>query len=134
MRRPLIILSILLISCLVNANNHKGETLFEWGKYPDYVWKGFGDKETHPTYQGDVENGVPNGLGIMIYPNGDKYIGEWEDGKKHGEGTETYSGGEFFVGKWFENIRWNGKYYNNTTNTVSNIENGKLQERSNPIE
>jgi len=111
----------------VIGDNHKGETLYEWGEYPDYVWKGFGDKETHPIYKGDVENGVSNGLGFLIYPDRRKYIGEWEDGKKHGEGTETYSGGEWFVGKWFENIRWNGKYYNKWANTLSNVENGKLQ-------
>ena len=128
MKNPLIILSILLLSYPVNGNDHKGETLFEWGKYPNYEWKGFGDKETHPKYQGDVENGVPDGLGILTYPNGDKYIGEWENGKKHGEGTKTYSGGEWFVGIWFENVRWNGKYFNKGSNTISNIENGKLQE------
>ena len=49
MRRLIIFLSIILISCPINGNNHKGETLFEWSKYHDYVWKGFGDKETHPT-------------------------------------------------------------------------------------
>ena len=128
MRLPIIIFSILLFSYPLNVSNHKGETLFEWGKYPRLSFqKVFGDKKTHPTYQCYVKNGVPNGLGIIIYPNGDKYIGEWDDGKKHGEGTETFSGGEFFVGKWFENIGQNGKYYNNTTNTVSNIENGKLK-------
>ena len=95
MRLPIIIFSTLLLSYPVNVSNHKGVTLFEWGKYHDYLQKVFGDKKTHPTYQGDVKNGVPNGLGIIIYPNGDKYIGEWEDGKKHGEGPETYSGGNF---------------------------------------
>ena len=31
--------------------------------------KGFGDKDTHPIYKGDVKNGVPNGLGFLIFPN-----------------------------------------------------------------
>ena len=62
------------------GDNHKGETLYRWGEYSDWKWKGFGEKETHPVYKGYVKDGVPNGLGIMIPPNGDKYEGEWMDG------------------------------------------------------
>ena len=90
MRLPIIIFSTLLLSYPVNVRNHKGVTLFEWGKYHDYLQKVFGDKKTHPTYQGDVKNGVPNGLGIIIYPNGDKYIGEWEDGKNTEKGQKLF--------------------------------------------
>ena len=53
----IILISILLLSSPVIGDNHKGETLYMWGKYPDYVWKGFGEKETHPKYEGDVEIG-----------------------------------------------------------------------------
>ena len=63
------------------GDNHKGETLYGWGKYPEIVWKGFGDKETHPKYEGDVENGVPNGLGVLISTNGWKYFGSWKNGE-----------------------------------------------------
>ena len=80
MKHLLILISILLLSSPVIGNNHKGETLYRWGKYP-YVWKGFGDKETHPIYKGDVENGKPNGLGFLIFPNTGKYVGEWREGK-----------------------------------------------------
>ena len=55
----LIILSILLLSSPVIGDNHKGETLYLWGKYPNYVWKGFGDKDTQPKYQGQVKDGKP---------------------------------------------------------------------------
>ena len=79
MKHLLIILSFLLLSSPVIGDNHKGETLYGWGEYPDYVWKGFGDKETHPKYEGDVENGKPNGLGILIYPRGHKVCGELEE-------------------------------------------------------
>ena len=37
---------------------------------------GFGEKGTHPQYNAQVENGKPNGLGILTYPNGDKYVDE----------------------------------------------------------
>ena len=35
----IILISILLLSSPVIGDNHKGETLYMWGKYPDYVWK-----------------------------------------------------------------------------------------------
>ena len=79
-----------------------------WGEYPDYVWKEFGDKDTHPRYKGDVEigittilkNGVPNGLGVLTFPNGDKYVGEWVNDLKYGQGIFTYPDGNKYVGGW----------------------------------
>ena len=66
---------------------------------------GFGVKETHPQYKGQVENGEPNGLGIFIYPNGNKYVGEWKDGKGNGQGTLTISPGWKYVGSWKNGVR-----------------------------
>ena len=97
------------------GNSHKGETLYVWyegdwvyGEDRDYKWMGFGDKDTHPKYQGQVKDGKPNGLGILIYPNliippylsGTKYIGSWKDGKQNGQGTQTFSNGGKYVGEW----------------------------------
>ena len=75
MKHLLILISILLLSSPVIGDNHKGETLYGWGNTLPYVWKGVGDKETHPKYEGDVENGKPNGVGILISPMGGKYVG-----------------------------------------------------------
>ena len=47
------------------------------------VWKGFGDKETHPKYKGQVKDGKPNGLGVIIYTDGSKYVGRWKNGMEH---------------------------------------------------
>jgi len=120
----IILISILLLSSPVIGDNHKGETLYMWGKYPDYVWKGFGEKETHPKYEGEVSNGKPNGFGVLTYPydeksvvgewkngkydgqviltfpDGEKYEGEYKDGLKHGQGTYTWNDGEKYVGEW----------------------------------
>ena len=75
MRNILILLSFLLLSSPVIGDNHKGETLYVWGEYPDYVWRRVGEKDTHPKYQGQVKDGKPNGLGILIDPDGIKYVG-----------------------------------------------------------
>jgi len=104
MKHLLIIISILLLSSPVIGDNHKGETLylwnlslqtdpkFQWEGIGEYVWKGFGEKDTNPKYQGEVENGVPNGLGIMFYPDGNKFVGEWENGE-FSRGTYYYKDG-----------------------------------------
>ena len=76
MKHLLIILSILLLSSPVIGDNHKGENLFRWDTSSGWVWKGFGEKDTNPKYKGEVENGIPNGVGIMTYPDGRKYVGE----------------------------------------------------------
>ena len=52
----ILLISILLLSPPVIGNNHKGETLYLWETSSGEVWKGFGDKETHSVYKGDVEN------------------------------------------------------------------------------
>jgi hypothetical protein len=109
MKHSLIILiSFLLLSSPVIGDNHKGETLYGWGVNPDYKWMGFGDKDTHPKYQGQVKDGKPNGLGILIFPNGTKYVGSWVNGKRDGQGTQTYPNegtktyptGSKYLGEW----------------------------------
>jgi len=96
----LILLSILLLSSPVIGDNHKGETLYLWRTSSGNKWMGFGVKETHPQYKGQVENGEPNGLGIFIYPNGNKYVGEWKDGIPYGQGTYSFPNGDKYVGEW----------------------------------
>ena len=125
MRHLLIIFSYLLLSSPVIGDNHKGEILYGWGKCCDYVWKGFGDKETHPKYKGDVENGVPNGLGILILPNGNKYVGGWKDGRLNGQGTHTYPDGSKYEGEYKDDWEWNGTQYDKNGNIIFNVENGK---------
>jgi len=125
MKHSLIILiSFLLLSSPVIGDSHKGETLYLWSIYPKKVWKGFGDKETHPKYTGEVENGVPNGLGILYDPDGDKYVGSWKDGKQNGQGTYTFSWGKY-EGEYKDDIRWNGTEYQNG-NITGKIVNGEM--------
>ncbi len=109
----IILISILLLSSPLFGDNHKGETLYLWETSSGIVWKGFGDKETNSVYQGDVENGKPNGLGIINFLDGRKYAGDWKDGKQNGLGTLTFGKGKWgdgnkYVGEW-ENGNLNGQ-------------------------
>ena len=128
MKHLLIILSFLLLSSPVIGDSHKGETLYRWENPSGdgYIWKGFGDKETQPVYKGEVENGKPNGLGILISPYGWKYIGSWKDGKNNRKGTEILPGGEKFVGEFYKGKISNGTKYDKDGNIQFKIVNGKM--------
>ena len=121
----LILISLLLLSSPVIGNNHKGETLYRWETSSGVQWKGFGDKDTHLVYKGEVENGVPNGLGILISPIGGKYVGEWKNGEKNGLGTRTFPVG-WEVGEYKDGVLWNGKYYDKDGNIVGKYVNGEM--------
>jgi len=100
----LIILSFLLLTSFVTSCDKKKETLYLWETSSGIQWREFGDKDIHPQYKGDVENGEPNGLGIFINTNKGKYVGEWKDGIKQGQGTFTYG-----KGKW-EGEKYEGEF------------------------
>ena len=123
----IILISILLLSSPVIGDNHKGETLYGWGNTLPYVWKGVGDKETHPKYEGDVENGVPNGLGVLIFPSGEKYVGEWKNGERHGQGTFTHPNGYKYIGDWNKGYFGTGTWYDIKGNILGKIVNGEQQ-------
>jgi hypothetical protein len=98
MKHLLILFSLLLLSSPVIGDNHKGETLYGWGNTLPYVWKGVGDKETHPIYKGDVENGKPSGLGVITFPDGSRFVGEYKYVEKNGQGSFTFSWGGKYEG------------------------------------
>ena len=112
----IILISILLLSSPVIGDNHKGETLYRWGNTLPYVWKGFGDKDTHPVYKGYVKNGKPHVQGTETLSDGKKYEGEWKDGERNGQGTFTWKDGEKFVGEWMMDVRRNGTGYDKNGN------------------
>ena len=123
----LILISLLLLSSPVIGDYHKGETLYLWitSYRTGNVWRGFGDKETHSVYKGDVKNGVPHGVGIMIHILGGKYIGEWKNGKKD-TGTYTFPRGSKYIGSWKNDETWKGTYYDKNGNITGKVVNGKL--------
>ena len=72
----IILISILLLSSPVIVDNHKGETLYRGDTSSGIVWRGFGDKEVHSVYKGEVKNGKPNGQGTSTNRMGGKYVGQ----------------------------------------------------------
>ena len=104
MKHLFIILSILLLSSPLFSQPTGEHTLFLWETSYGIQWREFGEKDIHPQYKGDVENGEPNGLGVIIKTNKGKYVGEWKDGKKQGQGTFTYG-----KGKW-EGEKYEGEF------------------------
>ncbi len=87
MKQLLIILSFLLLSSPVIGQETGVLYLYE-SSY-GILWKKFGDKETNPIYKGDVEDGRPNGFGVITFPDGRKYVGENKGGFPNGQGTMT---------------------------------------------
>ena len=91
----LILTSLLLLSSLLTSCEKKEETLYRWETSSGFEWKKFGEKGTQEKYEGEVNWGSkPNGVGTLIFLNGDKYIGEFDDGRKDGLGTYTWSNHE----------------------------------------
>ena len=56
-------------------------------------------------YDGDFEDGLKQGFGILITAEGDKYEGRWSDNYKNGPGKEYISSTQ----EYFEGTFFNGK-------------------------
>ena len=59
------------------------EPFFGW------IWYIIGDGEEDGKYDGEIENGIPNGQGTFTWHSGHKYVGEFKDGEYNGQGIET---------------------------------------------
>ena len=112
--------------------DQKEETLYRWETSSGWEWKTIGDKNINPQYKGEVKREyiifgdyIREGLGILIYPNGEKYIGEWKNGKRNGFGTQTYRFGGKYEGEWKDGDKWNGINYEKDGNIFGKIVNGK---------
>ena len=128
----IILISFLLLSSPVigketlPVSGGKGETLYRWetSSGDGYVWRYFGDNKIHIKYVGEVENGVPNGLGILYYPDGsDTYLGDY--GGRGGVGTYIFSDGRKYVGSWKDGEMLNGTTYDRDGNIISKFVKGE---------
>ena len=99
--------------------------LYLWELSTGRVWKNFGDEKTQQIYKGEIKNRKPEGLGIMLFPDGTKYMGMWKAGKKHGQGTLTMSDGQKTSGEWKENKEWNITKYDANEKIIAKSLNGE---------
>ena len=103
----LIILSFLLLSSFLTSCEKKEKILYGWKTSSGWEWKTIGDKNNNPQYKGEVKREyiifgdyIREGVGILTYSDGDKYVGEWKDGQKNGQGTYTWSNGNKYLGEY----------------------------------
>ena len=111
MRHILIIISFMLLTSPLYGDSHIVKNHFGWITSSGFQLKEFGDNNDHPIYNGEAENGKPNGMGIMSFPDGRKYVGQWKDGKEHGLGALSYvmgeRKGEKYEGEFKDGKMWN---------------------------
>ena len=51
-------------------------------------------------YKGTWANDLPEGEGVLYFPNGDIHEGLWHEGKRHGAGKHTFANGDVLTGTW----------------------------------
>ena len=109
MKYLLSILSILFFSSHVNGESKSIETLYEWKTSSGIQWSKIGDKDFHAKFKGDVVIGRPQGVGTLVYPDGNKYVGDFMNGLFHGQGIYTISSdGYSYIGEYRIGSLWNG--------------------------
>ena len=106
-----------------------------------YAWKTFEDGKVQSKYNGEIENGKPNGFGFQTYKNGNKYFGEHKNGLPNGEGRSIYPDGSIFLGEykngkfhgqgtfiWNDGYNYEGEFRDGTPNGqgTETLPNGKL--------
>lgn len=80
-------------------------------------------------YAGEVINEIPNGFGILIYPNGDYHIGQFEKGKINGFGLFVQVDLNKLIAGKFVNGVINGvgmEVLDNNTASIGNYFDGEL--------
>ena len=55
------------------------------------------------SYEGEVQDGAPHGIGRRVYSNGSWYAGEWQNGQRQGWGV-SQTGGERYEGLWSHGV------------------------------
>lgn len=65
-----------------------------------------GDSMPAGIYQGECIQGKADGMGEVVFNNGDRLQGEFKDGRIHGKGTWTSgSSGNTYIGNWRDGRR-----------------------------
>ncbi len=89
-----------------------------------WIWFEKSDSYQDRKYEGEIENGKPQGKGSLTYLNGTKYVGEFLEGTWHGQGTFTFPDGETWVGEFRKDAPWNITWHDNNGKIVARWGNG----------
>ena len=92
-------------------------------------WTFEGDELWFSKYEGNFKNGNFEGLGRMIYANGDIYKGEWNEGKRSGKGFwKSLKGDYSYEGDWKNGLPdgFGIMIYKNGTREQGKFKDGKL--------
>jgi hypothetical protein len=54
---------------------------------------------------GYFKDDLPNGLGVILFSNGEKYEGEVKNGYRNGTGTYYYNDLSVYCGEFVNNLR-----------------------------
>ena len=78
-------------------------------------------------YDGQIEEGEPNGIRTITYHDGTNYVGEWRDGEENGQETFTFSDGGKYDREFKDGDKWNGRVYDNSRINKSKYVDGVKQ-------
>ena len=73
-------------------------------------WDSTLDQFSKKVYNGQFRHGVREGVGMMIYENGDIYNGNWNNNVRDGNGVLVCRDGRFFDGLWSNGKMVKGLY------------------------
>ena len=109
MKKIFVILSFFVsLNCFTSQSWALEAKWFPTDKNNCLVW----NPEPQPTetvkWSGECSNGKVNGIGMLSWSIGDKYIGEYKDGNMHGQGTYAWEKGDQYTGEW-QNNDFNGQ-------------------------
>ena len=80
--------------------NQKTNSLYLTFVNSKRTWIKENDDDSIGKYEGDLENNIPQGYGILTYYDGGFYKGNWLNGLMHGKGERIYSDGTKEIGTW----------------------------------
>ena len=81
------------------------------------------DGKVVSTYTGSVQNGQPNGKGVIEYKNVGYYKGEFKNGLPHGDGEMKYQNGRVDIGNWNNGAVVKQSFQNKISNAISDLMN-----------
>ena len=115
MKHLLFVVTLQFLTFNLYAQSSEIGVLYQFKSSSGLVWKTFGKDKVQPKYEGEVSNGVPDGLGVLSYPfsYGKNVVGEWKVGKEWL--TEHYNKegillGKYVKGEWI--LKWGALFYN----------------------